>query len=62
MGPYGKGREMFSEASGGEQLEQLMTWGIRVTKREREREMTTWSMFVFQEMSTIIFANFLMFL
>lgn len=28
---------MFSETSGGEQLEQFMTWGVGVTKRERER-------------------------
>lgn len=32
MGPRGKGGEMFSEASGVEQLEHLMIQGMRVTK------------------------------
>lgn len=32
MGPRGKGGEMFSEASGVEQLEHLMIRGMRVTK------------------------------
>lgn len=47
MGPHGKGGEMFSEASGIEELEHLMTRGMRVTKWK----MTKCYIFVFMEMS-----------
>lgn len=52
-GAFGKGGEVFWDASGGEQLEHFMTPGVRVTKGK----MTAYCMFAFREMSKCTFCQ-----